>query len=157
MTFRIFGNHLRIFLVIVTLLGGVGLSDGATAPKPSKPSVLSKRSLVATGTIGEPFTLSFTSAFTKNATTFTAEGLPNGLTSGTDGVVSGTPTVRAVKPQATVLLRSSNDYGSSMSKALHLTIKQPAPDFNIPQDLILTATYGNAFSYTIPGNYLGKH
>jgi hypothetical protein len=87
---------------------------------------------------------SYTITATNSPTTFSATGLPAGLSlDSTTGIISGTPAAPQV---ATVVLTASNSYGSSLPRNLVLTIG----DFSsITSAGSVTGTANSSLSYTL--------
>ncbi|GEM_PF-627175 len=81
-----------------------------------------------------------------DALTFTASGLPTGLSISTAGVISGTPT--AALGAYTVTVTAADGRGGTVSKAFTLTVANSAP--TAPTIANQTATAGAAWSFTVP-------
>jgi len=81
-----------------------------------------------------------------DALTFTASGLPTGLSISAAGVISGTPT--AALGAYTVTVTAADGRGGTVSKAFTLTVANSAP--TAPTIANQTATAGAAWSFTIP-------
>ncbi|MBF4616442.1 ice-binding family protein [Curtobacterium sp. VKM Ac-1376] len=76
------------------------------------------------GTVDEPYTYTVTATGTP-APTFTASGLPDGLTiDSTTGVISGTPTTPGT---ATVTITASNGTTPDDTSVVTITVRAPAP------------------------------
>ncbi|MEI8291273.1 MAG: putative Ig domain-containing protein [Verrucomicrobiota bacterium] len=107
---------------------------------PSLPTITS--SLSASGAQGQPFTYTITAS--NNPTSFSASGLPSGLTIiATNGVISGTPLVSGT---FNVTIGSVSPWGTD-SKTLILAIASAAP--GITSSLNAAGKQGQSFSYTI--------
>jgi uncharacterized protein YhjY with autotransporter beta-barrel domain len=79
------------------------------------------------GTYVMPFSQQFNVIGGSDPYTFTATGLPNGLTMGTDGLLSGSPTQGGVFPITVTATDSTGGPGSPFSLTLDFTI-----DINVP-------------------------
>jgi len=98
----------------------------------------------ASGTTGAPFTYTITASNTP--TSFSATGLPSGLTFSTSsGIISGTPTASGT---ATVALGASNAGGSASTVNLALTISNPSAPV-ITSGTVATGDLNVPFIYTI--------
>jgi len=92
--------------------------------------------------VGTPFSFSLTA--TNSPTSFSASGLPAGLTLNTStGVISGTPTTAGV---ASVPIEESNAFGSSRPLNLILTIGDYS---SVTSALAVTGPAGSTLSYTV--------
>ena len=120
--------------------GGTGHATLTLTIAVTAPAITSATS--ATGTVGTAF--SYQIAATNTPTSYSATGLPAGLSvSTTTGLISGTPTAAAT---STVTLRATNAGGSG-SATLTLTIAVAAPA--ITSATSANGTVGTAFSYQI--------
>lgn len=109
----------------------------AAGPLPAVTSLLS-----ASGQPGTAFSYQITA--TNSPTSYSAAPLPAGLSlNATTGVISGTPAAAAV---STVALAAANQYGSSPTVNLTLTIGSFSA---ITSSAALTASIGSPFSYTL--------
>ena len=120
-------------------LSGIELisNGGGTTTAPSITSAPS-----ATGTVGTAF--SYQIAASNTPTSYTATGLPAGLTlNTTSGLISGTPTTAG---NSSVTLGATNAAGTGTA-ALSIAIAAPPP--TITSALSATGTVGTAFSYQI--------
>ena len=97
-------------------------------------------SLVATATAGQPFT--YTIVATNNPTSFSATGLPNGL-SVNAGVISGTPSDVG---SASIVISASNAGGTD-TQTLVLTVGASAPSITSP--LAAHGSLGVSFNYNL--------
>ena len=105
------------------------------------PPVISS-TLTATGTVGTAF--SYQIAASNSPTSYSASGLPTGLSiNTTTGVISGTPTAAST---GNVTMSAINSGGTG-SATLALTINQAAPV--ITSVLTASGTTGTAFTYQI--------
>ena len=95
-----------------TLNGEVGGSGTVT------PKITTDRPLPE-GTVGDPYTAKLEA--TGNGITWSASGLPDGLTLNSDGTINGTPTTAGT---STFTVTATNSAGSD-SKAFTLTVTQP--------------------------------
>ena len=123
--------------------GGVGSTTLTVLPpalgSPAAPAITSP--LATSATVGKAFGYQITAS---NApTSFTAAGLPGGLTLNGSGLISGTPTAAAT---ANITLGATNAGGSG-GATLVLTINPAAPAITSP--LATSATVGKAFGYQI--------
>jgi hypothetical protein len=108
-----------------------------TAPLPG----LTSAALVTT-TPGASF--SYTITATNNPTSFSATGLPSGLTlNAATGVISGTPSAPQV---ATIALTATNAYGTCLPRNLVLTIGAYS---SITSSATVAVPSGSALSYTL--------
>ncbi|HEY3755736.1 MAG TPA: immunoglobulin domain-containing protein [Opitutaceae bacterium] len=99
-------------------------------------------SLLANGEPGQAFT--YTIAADNTPTTFSASGLPTGLTlDATSGVIGGTPAAAGI---STVTLSASNQNGAGKSVNLTLTIGDYSAITSSPT---LSATVNVPFTYTL--------
>jgi hypothetical protein len=88
--------------------------------------------------------MSYSITATNSPTSFTATGLPSGLTlNSSTGVISGTPSAAQV---ATITLTASNSYGSSLPRNLILTVGSFSA---ITSPTTLTGTTGVAFASSL--------
>ncbi len=89
---------------------------------PARIPVIGATPLAANAVVGQPFTLDVNASL---PVTFTATGLPNGLSiMGNTGVISGTPTVGG---QFVVTVRAVSDEGVADVEPLTLTVAIPTP------------------------------
>lgn len=110
------------------------------APLPS----LTSAALVSTSP-GAPF--SYTITATNNPTSFSATGLPSGLTlNAATGVISGTPSAPQV---ATIALTATNANGTCLPRNLVLTIGAYS---SITSAASVSVPSGSALSYTLAAN-----
>lgn len=87
---------------------------------------------------------SYTITATNSPTSFSATGLPSGLTLDTStGVISGTPSASQV---ATIALTATNSYGTCLPRNLVLTIGAYS---SITSSTSVTGPAGSALSYTL--------
>jgi len=101
----------------------------------------------ATGTVGVTF--SYTITATNNPTSYTATGLPPGLSLGSGSnrnVISGTPTT-AGTTNVTITASNGASTCNTASATLVITICPDVP--SITSSLTATATVGNPFTYQI--------
>ena len=127
--------------VALTNAAGTVISPAATLtvnpPLPVIPGPLS-----ATGVRGLNFT--FLTPLNGTTATFSATGLPTGLTiNGTSGVISGVPTVAG---PFTVNISATNTSGTGTA-SLTLTINPPPPVISSP--IAATGTSGQSFTYNV--------
>jgi hypothetical protein len=109
----------------------------AAGPLPSLTSAA-----VVSSAQGTP--VSYTITATNSPTSFSATGLPSGLSLNTStGLISGTPAAPQV---ASVSLTASNSYGSSLPRNLILTIGSYSA---ITSPTALAGTVGSAFAATL--------
>jgi len=121
-------------------VGGTGTATLLLTVLPPPPVISS--SLIATATNGALF--SYQIAATNNPTSFSATGLPSGLTvTVTSGVISGSTTVTGT----TNITLSASSIGGTGTAALQLIVLPPPPA--ISSALIATATNGAPFNYQI--------
>ena len=119
---------------------GKGFQSLLTLVAPTLPVITS--AVTATGSVGSAF--SYTIAASNFARSYTATGLPSGLSvNASSGVISGKP---ASAGNATILLSASNGAGNT-TKSLALTIK-PLPPV-ISSAASASALVGVPFSYQI--------
>jgi hypothetical protein len=112
----------------------------AAGPLPAVTSLLT-----ASGQPGAAFSYQITA--TNSSTSYSAAPLPAGLTlNAATGLISGTPTTAAV---STVALAAANQYGSSPTVNLTLTIGSFSA---ITSSAALTASISSPFSYTLTAN-----
>jgi hypothetical protein len=111
--------------------------------------------MMAYPTVGQSF--SYQVSALNGPTSFTATGsFPSGLSMNSSGLITGTPTATGV---SVVNLSATNNYGTSLSTHLTLTVLNPVPAApGITSPLTATATVGSTFSYNItatgsPTNY----
>ena len=88
----------------------------------------------ASGTVGVPFSYQITADNTP--TSFSATGLPSGLTVNAAGLISGTPTAAGT---SNVTLHATNAGGTD-NEPLTISITAPAPDENIAANKTVTAS-----------------
>ena len=111
-------------------------------PASSIPAITS--AAAASGIVGVQF--SYQIAATNNPTSFSASGLPGGLSFNSSGLISGTPTASGTT-SATIYAINSSGTGSA---ALTITINPAGstpPSITSPR--VTTATLGVAFNYQI--------
>ncbi len=121
---------------------------GSPPPPPPLKVPLIGGSLTASGTAGTPF--SYTITASNNPASFSATGLPAGLSvTTTTGVISGTPTAAGT---SSVALSATNAAGTGTA-TLTLTINTaPPPPPAVPSvrgSAAISGTVGTPFSYTI--------
>gem|GEM_PF-1417601 len=116
---------------------------GSFAPAIPTPPVITSAT-TATATVGQSFSYTITSNPT--ATSFTASGLPAGL-SLSGAVISGIPTISG---SFSVTLSATNSTGQAGTATLNLTVNAASPV--ITSSTTATATVGQPFSYTITSN-----
>lgn len=129
----------------LAMLLGPAAAVGATAPTISSPNT-------AQATIGVPFSFAI---ITDTAVSYTATGLPPGLTINTNtGIISGTPT--GPMPGLSVTIGATNPSGTT-NQSLNIgvvTFTSGAPTIALPTSPTSGATVdgavGTPFSYTIP-------
>ena len=121
---------------------GAGLIDAyaAVGSMLSEPPTLTS-GLVATGTLGSPFSYTVTASGTQPIT-LTVAGLP-AWAHFTSPVISGTPTLTGTFP---VTLTATNSAGSDQ-KTLNIVVVAEPP--TITSGLVATGTVGLPFSYTV--------
>jgi subtilase family serine protease len=127
--------------ISATNAGGTGSATLVFTINPPPPVINS--SLTASGTAGAAFSYSITA--TNSPTSYSASGLPSGLSVNTsNGVISGTP---ASAGSASVTIRATNAGGTG-SATLSLTIGNP-PAPVVTSALSASGTAGSAFNYSI--------
>jgi uncharacterized repeat protein (TIGR03803 family)/autotransporter-associated beta strand protein len=88
--------------------------------------------------------VSYAITASNNPTTYSASGLPAGLSVSTGGIISGTPT-SSTTATITAIISAANSSGTG-SASLVFTMNPPVP---VLSNLTATATQGAAFSYSI--------
>jgi hypothetical protein len=122
---------------------GVGLDDIAITGTPIAAAPVITSSLTANGTVGTVFSYSIVA--TNSPTSYSATGLPAGLSINTStGVISGTPTAAGT---TNVTIAATNGSGTD-TQTLVITISLPAIPV-ITSVLTASGTVGVAFSYQI--------
>ncbi len=114
-----------------------------SAPPPATPVINSP--LTETTTAGQPFSYTITSS--PAASSFTATGLPAGL-SLNGAVISGTPTATG---SFSIALSATNSTGQTGTATLSLTVNAAAAPV-ITSATTATTTVGQPFTYTITSN-----
>ena len=129
----------------VTMPATVSVQAGSAGSPPALTS-----SQTASGTVGTPFSFQLTA--TNSPTSFTALGLPAGLSlNSVTGLISGTPTAAATSH---VQVSASNSAGTSTSATLIITIAGSGTD-GVPATPALTSaftasgTVGTSFNFQI--------
>jgi len=129
--------------ISATNANGTGSATLALTVNPASPVITS--TLTATGTVGSAF--SYTIAASNSPTSYSATGLPAGLSVNTSsGVISGTPTTAAT---SSVTIGATNAGGTG-SAALSLTINAGAPSAPVVNStLTASGAVSTSFTYTI--------
>lgn len=134
-------------------LAAVLLPAMVNTPVPSAPVITSATS--ASGNNGSLFTYQIVA--TNTPTSYSATGLPNGLTINTvTGLIFGTPTAEGVT-NATITAKNAS---GTANASLAITINSPLPTPVITSSLDLTGTVGVPLTYTItatnqPTSFIG--
>ncbi len=131
-----------------TNANGIGPSLGVLftiLPAPTTPVITSNGT--ANGQVGQPFSYVITA--TNSPTSFTASGLPTGLTlDASSGVITGIPASATVQP-ISVSLTATNGGGTGNPKILLLSIVPAPATPDITSAAIAGGQVGSAFSYQI--------
>ena len=101
----------------------------------------------AVAEVGKAFNYQITA--TNTPLSFTAEGLPTGLTLAAGGLISGVPASATGGAPLAITLRGANSDGTGDPKTLRLTILPPAATPVITSAVEVNARAGSAFSYQI--------
>jgi hypothetical protein len=131
--------------ISATNANGTGTATLTLTIKPPPPVITSSHT--ATGQVGVAF--SYTITATNNPTSYSATGLPAGLSVNTaTGVISGTPAAGTDAGSPYSVTISATNSGGTGSATLTLTINPPPPPV-ITSSLTATGQVGVAFSYQI--------
>jgi hypothetical protein len=125
--------------ISATNSGGTGIGTVSITINPAQPVVSSN---TANGTVGTVF--SYTISATNAPTSYTATGLPGGLSINTStGVISGTPTITG---GPTIVNISATNAGGTGTGTVSVTINPAQP---VVSSNTATGEVGTAFTYTI--------
>jgi hypothetical protein len=131
------------YYVAATNSGGSSANSNIVSSAPPPPAPVITSSTLATVVQGNPFT--YTIIATHNPTSFTATGLPDGISQqGSTAVISGTPTETGTFP---VTLNAINLGGTGMATLSIVVTAEPLPVISSP--LSVTGTNGFGFTYSI--------
>jgi hypothetical protein len=114
-------------------------------PPLTVPAITSAGTAVAE--VGKAFNYQITA--TNTPTTYTAAGLPFGLSLSATGLISGVPATATTGTPVAITLRAANGDGTGDPKILQLTVLPPAATPVITSPVEVNARAGSAFNYQI--------